>query len=793
MTGGICMKINRHIHVDIHAHILNTFYLHAPASEDFRFFIPLSGSITLILPDESVPCILPHHGVILIAPEKEFSCISVDTDSLLCISVNRSFISTIEEDGRSILCNSVKDSDNPYYPTLIDILIRIGSAYITNQDETLILSLLLELLEQLSQRFTHTAALSARFSNTSAESRAQKLYDFLEANYGQPLSLSGLASTFFLTPQYLSQFIRKNFGKTFSTLLREIRLEHAVFDIENTNRSITDIALTNGFPGISSMEKAFRAKYGMPPAVYRTRKKTEGKNPDAVSAQITWQNIASQPVSMNLTLSSDELTPFQKNWQDTINIGPLSNMLKDSFFLGLETYGDRLPFRCFRCFNLFTEELVRINPRNGALDFSNLDLAVESARQRNISLFVDFTYNHDHGDPAGQHDLSQNPHILNAVLRHLINSYGLPYMNTWHFELSVLRRPGEYSLEKASDYAARFRYYQSHLHQFLPEVQLGGPQFPMFFGIHELQNLLDGLSQEMISFGFFSFFGYLYEHTPTVSIKETLMSPRRDCLFLQLKACLETIRKYPLYRNIPVRLTDIGSMLFGSAYPVQSCFQSAFLCYNVLNLRSLCDQIIYSTLIDTRRMSSFISPSHEQSALIAANGIQMPVFHSFQMLRRLGSYLCSSGRNYCFTRNSGQSFQLLVYNYAHFSPAFCMSPDRHLKIEETYSVFNEEENETWNIRISGLPSGRYKVTEYILNRANGSVLDKYLRIMESSGINSEDLEKAIMNLRNDEISYYRETSVPRQNISFMQADPDLHLHFHLRPHEIREWVFTHIL
>ena len=70
MTGGICMKINRHIHVDIHAHILNTFYLHAPASEDFRFFIPLSGSITLILPDASVPCILPHHGVLLIAPEQ---------------------------------------------------------------------------------------------------------------------------------------------------------------------------------------------------------------------------------------------------------------------------------------------------------------------------------------------------------------------------------------------------------------------------------------------------------------------------------------------------------------------------------------------------------------------------------------------------------------------------------------------------------------------------------------------------------------------------------------------------
>ena len=779
--------------MDIDAHILNTFYVHAPASESFRFFIPLSGSITLILPEEPLPCVLPHHGVILIAPDREFTCTSVDTDSLLCVSVSRSFMDTIEEDGKAVLCNSVKDSENPYYQTLVDILIRIGSAYITSQDETLILSLLLELLEQLSQRFTHDAGPSAAFSDTTAESRAQKLYDFLEANYGQPLSLSGLADTFFLTPQYLSQFIRKNFGKTFSTLLREIRMEHAVYDLENTDRSVTEIALANGFPSISSMEKTFRASYGMPPAVYRTRKRTETGTPSPGKTSFTSHVDRHHPVSMNLTLSAEEAGPFRKNWHDAINIGPLSNMLKDSFYLGLKTYRDQLPFPCFRCFNLFTEEMIRINPQNGALDFSNLDLAVESARQRNISFFVDFTYNSNHGDPMGQHDLSQNPKILDAVFRHLVNSFGLPYMSTWRFELSVLRKAGEYSLEKASAYAARFRYYENHLHRFLPKAQFGGPQFPMFFGIHELQNLLDGLSQEMISFDFFSFFGYLYEHTSTAAIQETLLSPRRDCLILQLKACLEIIRKYPLYKNNPVCLTDIGSMLFGSAYPVQSCFQSAFLCYNAINLNSLCDQIIYAPLIDTERMIPYISSAHEQSALIAANGILMPAFHSVRMLNRLGSRLCSSGSNYCFTRNSEHSLQLLVFHYNHFSPSFCLSPNQHLKLEETYSVFDEDETETWNIRITGLSSGRYKVTEYILNRSNGSILDKYLRIMESSGIHSEDLEKAIINLRNDEISYYRQTSVPRQNISFMQADPDLHLHFHLRPHEVREWVFTHIL
>lgn len=779
--------------MDIDAHILNTFYVHAPASESFRFFIPLSGSITLILPEESLPCVLPHHGVILIGPEKEFTCTSVDTDSLLCVSVSRSFMDTIEEDGKAVLCNSVKDSENPYYQTLVDILIRIGSAYITSQDETLILSLLLELLEQLSQRFTHDAGPSAAFSDTTAESRAQKLYDFLEANYGQPLSLSGLADTFFLTPQYLSQFIRKNFGKTFSTLLREIRMEHAVYDLENTDRSVTEIALANGFPSISSMEKTFRANYGIPPAVYRTRKKSEADHSAAGRTPLARKAGSHHPVSMDLTLSAGESIPFQKNWQDAINIGPLSNMLKDSFYLGLKTYRDQLPFHCFRCFNLFTEEMIRINPQNGALDFSNLDLAVESARQRNISFFVDFTYNSNHGDPKGQHDLSQNPHILDAVFRHLVNSFGLPYMSTWRFELSVFRKAGQHSLEKASAYAARFRYYQSHLQRFLPKVPLGGPQFPMFFGIHELQNLLDGLSQEMISFDFFSFFGYLYEHTSTAAIQETLLSPRRDCLVVQLMACLETIRKYPLFKNIPVCLTDIGSTLFGSAYPVQSCFQSAFLCYNAINLNSLCDQIIYAPLIDTERMIPYISSAHEQSALIAANGILMPAFHSVQMLNRLGSRLCSSGSNYCFTRNSEHSLQLLVFHYTHFSPSFCLSPNQHLKLEETYSVFDEDETETWNIRITGLSSGRYKVTEYILNRSNGSILDKYLRIMESSGIHSEDLEKAIINLRNDEISYYRQTSVPRQNISFMQADPDLHLHFHLRPHEVRQWVFTHIL
>ena len=787
------MKINRHIHVDVDAHILNTFYLHAPASGDFRFFVPLSGSITLVLPDETDPCVLPSHGVILIPPEREFTCTSVNTDSLLCVSVSHSFMDQIEESGKEVFCNSVKDGENPYYETLVNILIRLGSAYITRQDETLILSLLLELLEQLIRHFTHAVSSGADFSDTTAESRARKLHDYLEVNYGQPLSLTGLADNFFLTPQYLSQFIRKNFGKTFSMLLREIRLEHAVQDLENTDLPVTEIAFANGFPSISSLEKAFRSSYGIPPAVYRIRNKKKESIQHAESSPILEQDASNQASQIDLTLSAGEAAPFQKNWQNVINIGPLSNMLKDSFYLGLKTYMDFLPFCCFRCFNMFTEEMIRINPQTGAFDFSSLDLAVESAKQKNISFFVDFTYNQNDGDKKGVHDLSRDPEILDAVLRHLVNNYGLSYMKTWSFELSVLRRVGEHSLEDAAGYAGRFRYYQSHLQRILPMVSLGGPQFPMFFGIHELQTFLNGLSEEEISFSFFSFFGYLYEHTAALPTRESLLSPLQNCLAVQMKACHETVRKYPLYQNLPIYLTDFGSMLFGSSYPVQSCFQSAFLCYNVLNLTSLCDQIIYAPLINTERMSSHISPVHGESALIAANGIPLPPFHAFQMLDRLGNYLCASGRNYCLAKNSGYDFQFLACHYTHFTPAFCLAPDRHLELEETYTVFNEDETETWNVRISGIPAGRYKVTEYILSRANGSVLDKYLRIMDSSESNPEGLEKTVMNLRSEEVSYYRQTSVPRQNISFIKADPDLHLRFHLRPHEVREWSFTRML
>ncbi len=101
--------------------------------------------------------------------------------------------------------------------------------------------------------------------------RTREIAEYISVHYGEPLTLTELAGVFFLTPQYLSSFFRKNFGMNFKAYLTEQRLFHSLRDLRNTRMTISEIALRNGFSSISAYRRNFLNAYHLPPSDYRTR------------------------------------------------------------------------------------------------------------------------------------------------------------------------------------------------------------------------------------------------------------------------------------------------------------------------------------------------------------------------------------------------------------------------------------------------------------------------------------------------------------------------------------------
>ena len=102
--------------------------------------------------------------------------------------------------------------------------------------------------------------------------RLSGITSYMKENYRNSLSLEKVAEKFGYSPTYLSRMFQKYAGITFKDHVQNIRLGHALKDLENGEYSITETAIRNGFSGSKALARAFRKKYGMLPSEYREKR-----------------------------------------------------------------------------------------------------------------------------------------------------------------------------------------------------------------------------------------------------------------------------------------------------------------------------------------------------------------------------------------------------------------------------------------------------------------------------------------------------------------------------------------
>lgn len=97
----------------------------------------------------------------------------------------------------------------------------------------------------------------------------KKALAFMERHYTDTLTLSGVAAQIGMATTYFARFFRKTTDDTFYGYLTKIRLYHAHAELVNGDASVTEIALSNGFPNVKAFIEAFKKSYQSTPAKYR--------------------------------------------------------------------------------------------------------------------------------------------------------------------------------------------------------------------------------------------------------------------------------------------------------------------------------------------------------------------------------------------------------------------------------------------------------------------------------------------------------------------------------------------
>lgn len=112
--------------------------------------------------------------------------------------------------------------------------------------------------------------------------------DFINANFTKKISLEQAAQEAIMHKNYFCTMFKKQVGVTFYTYLNGLRLRHACALLKSTDRPVKDIAISSGFPAVSSFNKAFRKAFRITPVEYRAGSMDVVMNPEVQEDDKEW-------------------------------------------------------------------------------------------------------------------------------------------------------------------------------------------------------------------------------------------------------------------------------------------------------------------------------------------------------------------------------------------------------------------------------------------------------------------------------------------------------------------------
>jgi len=122
-------------------------------------------------------------------------------------------------------------------------------------------------LYAVCEEFLNAVSLNNKDSN-QAEA-AIFIADYVQDNHTKKISLADIARELGYDYNYMSRYFHNTFNMTFTEFVNIYRLESAIKLLEETNKSIIDIALESGFQSVRNFNSFFKAHTGKSPSEYR--------------------------------------------------------------------------------------------------------------------------------------------------------------------------------------------------------------------------------------------------------------------------------------------------------------------------------------------------------------------------------------------------------------------------------------------------------------------------------------------------------------------------------------------
>ncbi len=754
------------------------------ASDTFDIIYVLSGSLRIGFPSGDI-ITYPENNLTVLHSNASHVFYPDDDNIFIHLGMRTDFLQRYSIYDHQIVCDTVLEP-NRNYIQIKNLITTISSEYLDFSDlhELSLLGHLFELLNLLKTDYVVSVDEPLSTGNRYEE-RVQQIREYLDDNYRQPITLNSLAQSMFLTPQYLSKFFKKNFNANFNQYLNQIRIEHALRDIRYTNTSITEIAIKHGFPNISTFNRHFKEFYQCSPREYRKNIKDEPPQttewlPDnqEYTTPVNVENINSREITTFVGFK----TAFPVNFTKLINIGNASQLLMPDFKEKLLLAKQDLKLSYVRIEGLISNAMIPRLSAGNDYYFSHITEILDFLWENQLIPFIElgknsFDYITYTTNGRGYSNNKRFLEMLEAFLEYATTRFDPNWRSLWIFEL--WKNPKE----SADNYFDGFVKINELIKHYIPQAKFGGPGHITALTSDVLLEDLKEFKRRNIEPDFFSAHFFLLQYSSAEDTQIDLSATARSFRHQQQWIFAQTEELFG--KRIPLYITEFNSSLIPQTYINESCYQAAFLCKTLLELHEDSEFIGYWLLdeVALRERSREILLTTGIS-LINNMGIKMPSYHAYRFLCSLGSFVLEQGENYCITQSEESHYQILTYNYAHFTKLDSYLQKNIHSIRDVYSCFEAVPPITMQFSLHGLKPGTYRIKRYLLDRTHGSLIDIHLGGFEASMIPEEQFMYKMQTPGRRDLNYLQSTCIPEERTIFVESNTELSIAVSLSAHNV---------
>ncbi|WP_162300568.1 AraC family transcriptional regulator [Anaerosacchariphilus polymeriproducens] len=697
---------------------------------------------------------LKKEEIILINNEKKHSIVPI-TEGIICrILIDFSLLSSyLSSTLFWFWCNSTMENQKNY-EELRKVLRKILAYHLQYQGEMDFgqTANLYQLMDLLIKNFMIDKK-DIRFqkNNDVFAERIHQILDYIMGNYKKDLRLNELAEKLYLSNAYLSRFFKKNFGMNFKDYLTNIRLHYAVDDILNTEKTLTKVAMDNGFASVSRFNQIFKETYQISPSAYRESSKQKDEKDE--------KELQKEQKEVFLKLQSymkeyedsfenekkeeyhiiyvTQTKPCHKNWNRIINIGTMEYLLQAEVQKYVLQLHEELGYTYIRLWNIFSDGIVSLQ-KVDCYNFDKMDRVLDFLLKSGIQPFlvlgakprivIKTITNNIIDQQSSETEFFKDPQkwegLFRSWLEHIAERYGKEVVSKWVFELW---KPNEWDNVYEQDYLSKwyvewFEITLRLIKKYFPQVLIGGCEFPAIGNDNWKTDIIQlQKCWQRINFvpDFLSIAVYPYTAGN--------LSAEWEYLNKSISYAREIFDEIG-YDNIPLMVTEWNLTLSNRNILNDSCFKGSYIIRNMLQNISCADKIIY--WMGTDQFSEYADSSlllFGASGLLTKTGIRKPSFYAFLFLNRLLRYQIAKTEQFIATTDGEQNYVILFQNEKRMGHSYFMSKNRwdDLTTENYENYFLDLKSLELKVQLKNIEPGSYRMRNYTVSQEHGSILDEW--------------------------------------------------------------------